>query len=165
MSRDDALIFENVWGKASSADHGKVMKVWGQHGGPIGDDARERLSQLVFLVKDADQKVVGISTAFKTYVKHLRNYFFLFRVMVVPMAGAPGVGSRLLLATRDFLESIHGDDLTAPAVGLLTIVNNEALKQFRNEAIWPASGMVYIGNNAEGHHMRVYYFPGARIAP
>ena len=50
-------------------------------------------------------------------------------------------------------------------IGVITLVENEALKQHRNEAIWPASKMVYIGNSREGHHIRVYYFAGARILP
>ena len=165
MTGHEELVFQNVWGKASSSDREQVTRIWEQYGGPVGHEAQERLAHLVFVVKDAEGQVLGISTAGKTYVPQLRNHFFIIRLMIIPARAVPGLSSRLLVSTRDFLESIHRDDGKDPAVGLLTIVQNEAVKKIRNEAIWPASGMVYIGNNAEGHHIRVYYFHGTRIVP
>lgn len=159
------VVFQNVWGGVPTADSEQVIRVWDQYGGPAGKEAQERLGQLVFLVKDAEGHVLGMSSARKTYVPHLRNHFFIIRLMVLPGCAVPNLSSQLLISTRDFVESIHGDDTKDPAVGLLMIVQNEAVKKLRNEAIWPASGMVYIGNDKEGHHMRVYYFHGARIVP
>jgi hypothetical protein len=85
--------------------------------------------------------------------------------LIVPEYRIPGLTSKLLVLTRDFLESIHAMESADTPIGLITLVENEALKQHRNEAIWPASKMVYIGNSKEGHHIRVYYFSGARIVP
>lgn len=83
--------------------------------------------------------------------------------MLRPDYRIPGLTSRLLVSTRDFLESIHSRDESNPAIGIITLVENRRLKEHRNEAVWPASGMVYIGNSGDGHHIRVYYFKGARI--
>jgi hypothetical protein len=159
------LVFENFWKKDVSAVSAGILKVWTDHGGPIGGKALERLKQLVFVVRTEEGVVVGISTAFKVYVKQLRNHFYAIRLMLVPDFRIPGLTSKLLVSTRDFLESIHTTDNEDPAIGIITLVENDRLKERRNEAIWPASGMVYIGNSAEGHHIRVYYFKGARIEP
>ena len=158
------VVFENVWGKDVSGFEAQVRDLWKKHGGPIGGSADDRLSQLAFAIRDPDGKVVGLSTAFKVHVKRLRNYFFAIRLLIHPDFRIPGLTSKLLVLTRDFLESIsHQDD--PPAIGIITLVENRRIREKRNEAIWPASGMVYIGNSGEGHHIRVYYFKDARILP
>ena len=159
------LVFENVWRTDLRQVGDQVLNIWMLHRGPKGKAARERLKELVYVVKNNRGEVVGISTAFKAHVKQLRNYFFVFRLMIIPGYRVPGLTSRLLVLTRDFLESIHSTETEDKPVGLVTLVENDDLKIHRNEAIWPASKMVYIGNSKEGHHIRVYYFAGARILP
>ncbi|MDQ2656350.1 MAG: hypothetical protein M3Y60_02935 [Bacteroidota bacterium] len=156
------LVFENVWEQGSEDIRRQVLALWNDHGGPIGAAGEERAKQLVFVVLD-DAKVVGVSTSLKVYVRQLRNYMFAVRLLIAPEYRIPGLTSKLLVTTRDYLESIHSRDAENPAIGIITLVENPRLKAARNEAIWPASRMVYIGNSAEGHHIRVYYFKGARI--
>lgn len=159
------LVLENVWKRDVSHIGGQVLEIWRTNAGPVGEEAIERLRQLVFVVRNDRGNVVGMSTAFKAYVKRLRNHFFALRLMLVPDYRVPGLTSKLLVATRDFLESIHGLEEANKAIGILTLVENDRLKEKRNEAVWPASRMVYIGNSGDGHHIRVYYFKGARILP
>ena len=159
------IVFENVWGKDIAHINAEIRKIWEDHGGPVGAKADARLRQLVFVVKDSNGRVIGISTAFKAYIPRLRNHFYAIRLMLVPESRVPGLSSKLLVSTRDFFESIHAGEETDRAIGIITMVENAQLKEHRNEAVWPASGMVYIGNSAEGHHIRVYYFKGARIIP
>lgn len=159
------LVFENVWRADVSEVSGQVLDIWKQYGGPVADLAGERLSQLVFLIRNDAGQVVGMSTAFKAYVKQLRNHFFAVRLMLIPDYRIPGLTSKLLVTTRDFLESACASESSPQPIGLITLVENNRLKEKRNEAIWPASGMVYIGNSRDGHHIRVYYFKGARILP
>lgn len=159
------VVLENVWQKDVSGIRGQVLEIWNRHGGPMAGKADERLQQLVFVVKNEAGDVVGMSTAFKAYVKQLRNYFYAFRLMLVPGYRIPGLTSKLLISTRDFLESIHASDSNDQAIGLITLVENKPIKENRNEAIWPASKMVYIGNTKEGNPIRVYYFKGAHILP
>ncbi len=156
------LVFENVWQGASDDIRAQVLTLWRNHGGPTGAIAGERVRQLVFVVRD-NGRVIGISTGLKVYVRQLRNYLFAVRLMIIPEYRIPGLTSKLMVSTRDFLESIHSKEIVKPAIGIITLVEDPLLKEERNEAIWPASGMVYIGNSAEGHHIRVYYFKGARI--
>lgn len=159
------VILENVWGRDPGSIRDAVLDLWRHHGGPTGDQAEGRLREIVFVVMDDMGRIVGISTAFKTYVGQLRNYLYAIRLIVVPGYRIPGLTSHLLVSTRDFLESVHGQDPNDKAIGIITLVENPSLKEHRNEAIWPASGMVYIGNSKRGHHIRVYYFRGARISP
>jgi hypothetical protein len=165
LQDNQKLVFENRWLKDTTDIEQQVRDLWQSHRGPTGDSAVERLHQLVFAVRNEIGEVVGMSTAFKVYVKQLRNYFYASRLMLVPSYRIPGLTSKLFVSTRDFLESIHRDEPVDPAIGFMTLVENSRLKGKRNEAIWPASGMVYIGNSKDGHHIRVYYFKGAHIVP
>jgi hypothetical protein len=159
------LVFENVWGGEISHIRDQVLNIWMHHRGPQGLQADKRMKQIVFVIRNKRGDVIGLSTAFKSYIKQLRNHFFVFRLLIVPGYRVAGLTSKLLVLTRDFLESIHLTQNLDTPIGLITLVESEALKQHRNEAIWPASKMVYIGNTREGHHIRVYYFAGARILP
>lgn len=159
------LNFENFWQRDASDIAEEVLQLWNGHGGPVGAAGRERLRQLVFAVREANGRVVGLSTAFKVYIKQLRHYFYAIRLMLLPEYRIPGLTSKLLVATRDFLELIHAQDLPHAPIGIITLVENPRLREHRNEAVWPASGMVYIGNTGSGQHIRVYYFKGARIVP
>ena len=163
---NEKVLLEDVWGKDVSRFRAPVLEIWRDYGGPVAGRAEDRLRQLAFVVTDDEGQVVGMSTALKVYVRHLRNYFYAVRLMLVPGYRIPGLTSKLLVSTRDLLESVHEQDIgNGAAIGLITLVENERLKKYRNEAVWPASGMVYIGNSREGHPIRVYYFRGARIAP
>lgn len=157
------LVFENVWKKDDPVVSGEVSGVW-KKVGLQDEEIRQRMNQLVYVVKDEDGHVAGISTAFKVYISQLHNYMYAFRCMLTEDNRIPGLTSKLLVMTRDFLESIHETDGPEKAIGLITVVENERIKQHRTEAVWPASGMVYIGNTKGGHPIRVYYFRGARIA-
>jgi hypothetical protein len=161
----ERLGFENYWRRDVSDIRDQVLSIWKDHGGPTGNDATARLNQIVWVVKNSGGSVVGLSTAYKVYIKQLRNHLFATRLLLVPQYRIPGLTSKLFVETRDFLESIHSGDEQEQAIGVITLVENPRMKEYRNEAVWPASGMVYIGNSQEGHHIRVYYFKDARIAP
>lgn len=158
------VTFEVVWGKVNETVREDVTRIWRlMHFSAAEIEAR--LPQLVIVMKNESGRVVGLSTAYKTYVRRLRNYLFACRVLIVPAYRRENLAPSLLVSTRDFLESIHVHDRENPAIGLITLVENEYVRRTRTDAIWPASRMVYIGNSKQGHPIRVYYFKGARILP
>jgi hypothetical protein len=157
-----SLRFVNLW-QVSDADRtNKIASLWKNHASLDDHEISTRLRQLVFVAETEKGEVTAISTAFKTYIQQLGHYLYAFRCMVVPGLNIPGLDAKIVLETRDFLESIHENDLPNKPIGMITLVENPELKK-RNHAVWPASGMVYIGTSKEGHHIRVYYFKGARI--
>ena len=156
--------FENVWRKGVGELRKEIVTIWKQYNpGFEEDNINERINQLVYIIKNDMGHVVGISTAYKAYIKQLRNYFYAIRLTIIPSYRAPGLASAFIVKTRDFLESIHREDGPERIIGIITLVENEDFKQVRREAIWRASQLVYIGNSSKGHHIRVYYFKGATI--
>ena len=165
MNKDKAnsIVFENVWQK-NVFEKKEIELIWKQFNPSMEEnEVDQRLKQICFLVKNEFYQVVGLSTAYKSYIKQLKNYLYAVRILIIPTHRIPGLLSKLLVETRDYLEEIHKEETIDPCIGVITLVENERLKKFRNEAIWPASKMVYIGNSKKGHHIRVYYFKGSLI--
>jgi hypothetical protein len=160
------LIFENLWQKNESAIHTSVKQLWKKHFPTLTEEQLDKRSkQVVFAIRNTHGDVVGVSTAYKSYIPQLKNNLFAFRCFIDPAFRVPGLTSTLLVKTRDFLEEIHSEEGEEKdrCIGIITLVENERIMKFRNEAIWPASKMVYIGNSAKGFHIRAYYFRKAMI--
>jgi hypothetical protein len=122
----------------------------------------ERVNEVVFVVRNGEGEIGGVSTARPVQVALLNdNYFYEFRCFVAPPFRAPGLDSLLAVKTKSFLEQ-HRD--SGPKFkGVLMVIENEEIKKQRTKAIWPASGMVFVGYSPLGHHIRVGYFKGVRI--
>jgi hypothetical protein len=64
---------------------------------------------------------------------------------------------------RDHLEQRFISGENTQATGILMEVENEGLKTYFNRALWLPLEMNFIGENSRGDHVRVRYFPGARV--
>lgn len=158
------VTYENLWRKDLGELKKEVITMWKQHNPGFEEaKAEERANQIVLVAKNEFDQVIGVSTAFKVYIKQFRNFMYSIRLMVLPEYRSQKLATDLLVRSRDFLESIHQEDLPDSPIGLITLVENELLKKNKREAIWPASKMIYAGNSSKGHHIRVYYFKGATI--
>lgn len=166
MEATQELIFEKLWQQQQDTPaHAEVLKLWKKHIIVPEDQITARLRQIVFTVQTTEGEVVGVSTAYRVYVDQLKHHLYAFRCFIDPGHRMPGLVSMLTVKTRDLLEEVHATDgpPETRCIGMITVVENEKLMKYRNEAIWPASKMVYIGNTAKGQHIRVYYFKDARI--
>lgn len=163
MSPED-LTFEVVWKNESPELIREVSDFWmAQEIFNSYDKAEERARQLVYVVRNPDRQIVAVSTAFRAYVKLLNNHFYGLRLLAHPAFRIPGLSSKLFVMTRDYCEAISQSDGDPKCIGVITTVENDRIRQYRREAVWPASGMVYIGKTPKGHHVRVYYFDGVEV--
>jgi hypothetical protein len=159
-----ALNISNVWMTVNADLQREIVDFWhvNQMLGPHVN-AGERAAQVILTVR-SDKKIVGLTSADFVRFRQLNdNLFYLFRMAVLPSFRVPGIESRLIVESRDILEKFAASRATDQAIGMLTFVENPKLIAHRNEAVWPASRMVYIGSDKKGRHIRVYYFKGARI--
>ena len=122
----------------------------------------ERSGQIVFIVRDVDGGIMGVSTAGPIQMPLFNNnYFYEFRCFIAPPFRAPGLDSMLAAKTKAFLAT--QEESITKYKGLVMIIQNEEMRNQRTKAVWPATGMVFAGYTAQGHHIRVGYFKGARI--
>lgn len=153
--------FKAVWlnSKASQA----AIQFWQRLNAlPEGTDAVKRSTEAVYLALYGD-KVIGVTTAFPIKVQRLNNnFFYSFRVLIDPEFRTPGLVDKLCVLTKELLSqnrNCYGNE----CIGMITLVQNQYLKKFRNEVIWPSSGFTYIGDTKAGHHIRILYFDRAYI--
>lgn len=158
------LVITNVWKKVDAELQAEIVAFWQNNRMLTSEvNASERALQVVLTVRN-NGNIVGLTSAgFSKYPPLNDNHFYVFRMAVLPAFRVPGIESKLIVETRDCLETFAEGQSENRAIGMLTFVENPQLILKRNEAVWPASKMVYIGNDKLGRHVRVYYFKGATI--
>lgn len=160
------LVFENLWKKNDPVWNAKVKALWKRNFPAMPEQMiSERMGQVVFAITTEAGDIAGVSTAYKTYIEQLKHHMYGFRCFIDPQYRIPGLTTKILVMTRDWLEEIHMSDGNGDerCIGVITLVENERIMKFRNEAIWRGSRMVYIGNSPQGKHLRAYYFKKALI--
>jgi len=158
------LVISNVWKKVRPEMQAEIVAFW-QDNKMLSPEvnASERALQVVLTVRN-NGNIVGITSAGSVKYAPLNgNHFYVFRMAVLPAFRVPGIESKLIVETRDSLEAFAKGQSEMKCIGMLTFVENPQLMLKRNEAVWPASKMVYIGNDKLGRHVRVYYFKGSMI--
>jgi hypothetical protein len=156
---------ENVWENKGEELREEIVRFWLASAAlPARDRAVERVDQVIFIVRHGNGEIAGVSTVYKRLNAQLGNTFYYFRCFVAEAHRQENLGAVLLLAARDFLNERYASGKEPEAIGLFVEVENERLKTMRNQAVWPYSQMVYVGKNARGDHLRVFYFDGARIS-
>lgn len=157
------LKFECLWEVGGEEDREKVRAMWRKYGA-MKDEShlQKRSGEIVYVVKNAEDEVVAVSTARPVQAPFLNNHhFYEFRCFIEQAFRIPGLDSLLAVKTKAFLE--QQKDSVTKFKGILMIIENETIRTQRTKAVWPASEMVFVGYNSKGHHVRVGYFKGARI--
>ena len=143
-----------------------VLALWRREGAMDDVEARRRLHEVELVAIDRDQGLVGVGSAYMQHNPQLRMDLWHGRVFVAGAHRHSNVGRVLMMRGRELLERrfISGEDTRAP--GVVMEIENEGLKRYFNKALWRAGPVesTFIGENARGDHVRVYYFPGA-LAP
>lgn len=161
--------FENVWGDKPDPLGKEIKAFWYKwHALPENVDANDRVNQVLYVVRNAEQQIAGIGSAYYSFVARLEQYFYIYRTFIAPELRRTYIAKDLLLASRNFLEQYNSEQQQQRALGMLLEVGNEVLKYGGvtvKRAVWKDTRFVYIGTSEQGAHLRVYYFDGALIEP
>ncbi len=163
---EDRVFIENVWHKMTPELVTEVIKFWEDNKMlRSGFSSTERAYTVALVVRNENEKrIVGLTTVDLIKFKQLNNNnFYMYRSIILPGYRHPGLASKIIVETRDLLETYNKTVPANPCIGMITFVENPRIQQFRREAIWGASKMAYIGMDKQGRHIRVYYFKGATI--
>jgi hypothetical protein len=155
--------FECLWKKDAPEAIDLVKEMWRKYNAIEGANLiAQRSKEIVYVIRDEAGEVGGVSTVRPVQLKFLNdNHFYEFRCFIAPTFRAPGMDTLLAVKTKLFLQEQEGS--ASKIKGILMIIENESIKQQRTKAVWPESEMVFAGYTADGRHVRVGYFKGARI--
>ena len=135
---------------------------WTSHGVLDESGARERLSNVICVLRDPEGGVAGTSSAVDASVAQIGNRRFWVLRCFAPTAEARAAVELIIVAAREHLRERVGGDGVRP-LGLCMPVADRNLIAERNEATWPRSGMLFAGWTPRGEQLRISYFEGATI--
>jgi hypothetical protein len=147
----------------SEATAEDVLALWSRETGIPDADARRRVHQVQLVATKKGEGLVGVSTAYIQRNARLRMDLWHYRTYVAVAARHSNLAGRLALAVQDHLRRrfVDGEDTQAP--GMAMEIENEGLRTYFNRALWLPLNFHFIGETAAGAHVRVHYFPGARV--
>jgi hypothetical protein len=142
---------------------GDILALWARETAIPEVEAQKRVHEVQLVAVKRDEGLVGVSTAYIERNPRLRMDLWNYRTFVAASQRHSNLAGRLALAVRDHLEQrfIGGHDTRA--AGMAFEIENEGLKTYFNRALWLPLNFNFIGENQRGDHIRVHYFPGARV--
>ena len=156
--------FKNVWKNSSPEIQQRIIEFWKSLNAlPAETKPEDRVKQVVFIIEDSSKNIVGICTAYPSPVTSLGFNMYYFRCLVQPDHRQYHLAAELLLRTRKFLNEVTNPNDGDACKGVIVESENPIINQAKNEAIWPYSGMIYIGKNKKGSPVRIHYFDDARV--
>jgi hypothetical protein len=141
-----------------------VIELWKRETGMPDDEAARRLHEVLFVALGDDGQLIGVSSAYLLRNEQLRMDLWYCRAYTAPGHRREAVGVTLMHRARELLEERFTSGADRRGAGTAVEVESEVLQRDFRPAIWPQTGLAFIGKNASGWHVRVRYFPGA-LAP
>ncbi len=153
----------NVWQSKSAELIEDIIAFWKAHRAiPPNADITKRAQQVVLVVRNEKDQIIGITTSYLTNYAPLKNSFFVFRGMLAPEYRIPGLFIKMTLTTiqvlEDFSKTLNGKDRP---IGIIAEIENPHLKEARITKT--PSGMTLIGFSQKENPIYAYYFQGARF--
>lgn len=149
---------EAVHGRLDAACAEEIVRFW-TSAGVLGEHAaRERLPEVVCVVRDASGAVVGTNAVAPADVPLIGGLrFWMYRALVPPEAA-----DAMVRAAFDALEAAFEPGGDGP-VGLCLLVDDPGERRRRPQAEWSGPRLLYAGYLPGGRQVRIAYFDGARI--
>ena len=137
-----------------------LIGLWTSDGRLGEPEARRRIDEVLLVSGAPDGTLAAISTAYISRDPVLKLDVWNYRTLVAKEHREANLAATMAVICRDHLEHlfVSGEE-TRPA-GVLSEVHSPVLKQL-NRAEWRQTGFTFIGEDAQGSHIRIHYFPGA----
>jgi hypothetical protein len=144
-------------------DEDAVLEFWAREKAMPADEARRRLEELVFIAIHGEE-LAAVSTAQLQWSPRLRLNLWNFRSFVAERHRESGVSTTMSIRAHEYAAARFVSGEETRGAGALLEVENDMLKRYLNQAVWPPFGYTFIDENDKGDHVRVGFYPGA-LAP
>ena len=164
MNTVPAYRFDNVWEEKSQEFQQEMLDFWLTEGAlPSREAALQRLPQVAMVARDNSGAIAAVCTVYQQYCERLENWFYYSRAFTGKHHRQAGLSTDIFCQVRDYFEQRFCAGVDTRCIGFFAEIESDILKQHINLGYRPSTKTVYIGKNERGDHLRVYYFPGARI--
>jgi hypothetical protein len=148
-------------GEVSADD---VLRLWARERAVPEAEAERRVHEVQVVATERDEGVIGVSSIYLRRNPQLRMDLWHYRTYVSRAHRNSNLAAQLIFSNRDLMEErfVSGEDTRA--AGMLFELEHDGLKRYFNKALWLPADFTFIGENQKGDHVRIHYFPGARIS-
>jgi hypothetical protein len=154
---------EIVRGRLEPAVADELVAFWSEQGALTEAAARQRLAEVVCVLRDGDGRIAGVNSAFADRVDTIAGRrFWIYRSFLRPDRGDdwPGmVDAAFAALDEEFRATGEGP------IGLCVPIRDRREMMRRPDAVWPGTSFLYAGYSPAGAQLRVAYFEGALIGP
>lgn len=140
-----------------SVDAAALADLWTREAGLTPALAQERLPEAQLVATDPEGRLAAVCTGYLARHEQVRLDLWHVRVFVARSARRSEIGRSMLNAALAHLRN------TGEGAGMLIELENPDVRRTRVEAVWETTRLVFIGAKEDGAHVRVHYFPGARV--
>lgn len=154
---------EPVWGSVNEALAEEVIAFWLDESAIPGNVARQRVSEVVQISRDSENRIAGVCTLEFKRNQRLGLPLWYVRAFVSKKYRRSSVGFCLLHSTVDYMQARYDRGEDRQARGIFMEVENKTLQETAHQGLWAYGRFAYIGDNSRGEHMRVQYFQGAEL--
>lgn len=130
---------------------------------PAAEATRRAEELLLVATHGAEDDVAGMATTYLGRGGRLDLPLWHMRAYVAPEFRRHEIAFRMLMEAMEYHRGEFAAGRDTRGLGVYMEIENPYIKQHRNQALWPLSGLTFIGVNARGDHCRVAYFEGARL--
>jgi hypothetical protein len=150
---------------AGGAMADEVLAFWARETTMPEEEANRRVHEVHLVARDPAGELAGVSSAYLKRNTQLRLDLWHYRALVSAQHRKANLGFLFVLRGRQLLEQAFTDGTDRRGLGVIYEIENEGVQRRFNKGRWPLTGFTFIGEKANGSHVRLVYFPGAEIPP
>jgi hypothetical protein len=141
----------------------QVLSFWSEHGVLEGEAARERLDDVICVLRDGAGKIIGVNSAYEDALQLIGGrQFWVYRSYLLPDASS--ADTAMINAAFNALEQEFGSNRLGP-IGLCIPSTDAEQAQRGREVVLPETELMYVGYLSDGRQARIRYFDDAPIGP
>jgi hypothetical protein len=152
---------EVVRGRLSDERAEQLLRFWAGHGALTEAEGRRRLPEVVALLLDPTEEIVGVNSVYRANVALIGGrLFWVYRSFLAPEESENAAA--MIAVAFGALEAEFDPGGDGP-IGLCVLIADTSEMRRRPEAEWPDPRTLYAGHLEDGRQMRIGYFKGAKI--
>ena len=141
-----------------------VLRLWEREGSVPREEANRRVREVKLVGIDPAGAVAGVSSLFLRHNPQMRMDLWYYRTYVARDHRHSGLAAQLIFRNRDLMDQRYVSGADRTAEGMVFELENEGMRMYFNKALWLPAQFTFIAENEQGAHVRVHWFPGARVA-
>jgi hypothetical protein len=147
----------------SSFGRDDAIRFWVSEEVLDAEEAERRAGEILYVGIHEGDGLVGISTAYLDVPPRLGVPMWHQRGFVSEGHRESNLGMFFAIWGIAHLEEQFEQGIDRRGLGVVQVIENPGLMRYFNRGWEPPTDMVFIGENEQGHHVRIHPFPSATL--